>query len=441
VLEQLDRSTAGNAVDVIARVPMVADCADAERLQAETAPPAAGQRAAVDRVRARLSQAMALDRAGRSREALETATAALAAAERSEYPPIVADAALARGRILLARRDIAPAIVELGRARTVALEHRQFAVAVEAAARKLYLEGMHDADVKALQRDAEVFIPLSKALQGEHFAGPLLLNNVGAVYEAAGHRSEATRSFQQARAALSGVEAPDLELTAIDRNLALLTPEPQLREALALGVWQRLGRELGESHLDAIDALEAYGRYVAEPARALPWIARACDDYKKFHPEMIKQRVHCESYRAFLTGERGDHAQERRLYEDIVALAAGTTDEDTVALATLAAGYAGLLRGDRRGAIADLQQAVRLDSPHPDWWVRVRVAHAELGLALAERALGHDREATHHIETALAAYNIAVTMNEEAEYRLRAALARRTLTEIERNPSAGSLRK
>src|SRR5213078_905986 len=117
-------------------------------------------------------------------------------------------------------------------------------------------------------------------------------------------------------------------------------------ESLVRGVWQRLRGELGDSHLETIEALEARGWYIRAPARALPLVADACTAYATFHPEMIPQRVHCESYRAFLTGELGDHAEELRRYEDIAGIAAGTTNPDTAVLATLASGYARLLRDD-----------------------------------------------------------------------------------------------
>ena len=437
-LEQLDRASGNRAVDVVARIPMLADCADIESLRAEVAPPPDAARRAVADVRREISQAIALDHAGRSREALAAATAALQDAERSGYPPIVADAALTQGRILLARRDNKPAIAALGRARSVALEHARFAIAVEAAARKLYVEGIEGAELSALQRDAEVFLPLSKALPGDHFAGPLLLNNLGVVALAASDRGEARRYFQQASAALADVPAPDLELAVIDRNLALLTSDAAVRESLVRGVWQRLRGELGDSHLETIEALEARGWYIRAPARALPLVADACTAYATFHPEMIPQRVHCESYRAFLTGELGDHAEELRRYEDIAGIAAGTTNPDTAVLATLASGYARLLRDDPGGAIAQLQPIARRDAPSPDWWVSVRAAHAELGIGLAELALGHDAEATRHLDRALAGYEEAIPVNEEAEYRLRAARTRRALAAI---PHSGNLRK
>ncbi|HEU4731558.1 MAG TPA: serine/threonine-protein kinase, partial [Kofleriaceae bacterium] len=189
VLAQLDATSAANATDLVARMPDLAECADAERLQADTAPPASlTQRLAVDAARREISHAAALDRAGRSAEAIAAATAATGIAEQSGYPPVVADAVLTHGRILLATEDYERAAASFRRARAIALAQRELSVAVEAAARALYAEGMANADARAAERDAAVLVPLAEGLIGDHVARPLLLNNLGAVYMAAGDR-------------------------------------------------------------------------------------------------------------------------------------------------------------------------------------------------------------------------------------------------------------
>jgi tetratricopeptide (TPR) repeat protein len=188
--------------------------------------------------------------------------------------------------------------------------------------------------------------------------------------------------------------------------------------------------------LKTLEARVSYARYVREPSAAFPLISAACTAYSKFHPEIIEPRVDCESYRAFLAGSLGDHGEELRLYDEIVAIAAGTANADVATRAALAAGYARLLRGDARGAAAALRKVVHTDAGSTYWWERVRAAHAELGIGMAERSLGHPRDARDHLERALAIYNDATMLNEEAEYRLRAALAERTLAEVRREQAA-----
>jgi tetratricopeptide (TPR) repeat protein len=385
-----------------------------------------------------LSESAALDRAGRSTEALAAADRALADAERGSYAPSVAEAALQRGRVLVTRHELRPAVASLLRARTIALEQRMFPVAVEAAARQLFSEGTVDARIALLERDAAMFLPLSAGLVGDHFARPLLLNNIGTLYMAAGDRDAATRYFQDAARALAGVAEPDLELTCIDKNLAMVTRDYKAREELARGVWQRLRAQLGDAHLSTIDAADSYARFVTEPARALVLLGPVCDSYDTFHPSLIELRVYCRSYRAFLAGEAGQREQQLASYDGIVELARGSTDEDVVARSALAVGSAKLLRGDPRGAIAAWQPVATEDARDRNWWIRLRAAHAEVGLGQAEHALGHNAAAMPHFATAMATYREASASNEETEHRFRLAMAERLMREVGGAPKIGN---
>lgn len=445
VLARFDGASASKAVDVIARMPMLGDCADLESLRADVAPPDDPvQRARVAAVRSQLSQAMALDRAGQSTQALAAATATIAQAEQSGYPPIVAESALTQGRILLSRGDATAALAALVRARNLALEHRQFAIAVEAAARAIYLEGGESTDVRLLQRDADVFIPLGKALTGDHFAGPLLLNNLGTAYLAADNRAEATRCFTEAHAGLAG-QRPELELTSIDANLGMMTPDADVREGLFHGVYERFRRELGESHIETLHVLDMYGRFVASPSRAFALASQACASFGKFYPDLIEPRVYCESYRAFLAGVLGDQAEERKIYDEIVSIVShisagssltGPAQKIVAMRAALAAGYSKLLGGEAAAALSEFYKITRLEK-QKQWWLDALVAHAEVGLGLAAHALGREREAARHLTRSIEPYEHAIALNEALEYRQRLLLVRRAIAAL--RPPTGSL--
>jgi serine/threonine protein kinase/tetratricopeptide (TPR) repeat protein len=425
-------TSASNTIDAVARMPRLADCTDLESLAADAPPPSRpAQRTLVEIVRSHISQAMALQRAGHSAEALATASAAVAEAEPAAYPPIVAETALTQGRILLERRQLDRAIPFLHHARDAALRQHQLSIAVEAAARELYSEGMEGADATAIQRIADVFIPLSEGLVGDRLARPLLLSNLGTVYMAAENRPQATQYFQQAHAALAAIDDPDLELTVIDSNLAMVTADATQRESLARSVWDRLRSKLGDSHLATLEALENYGRLVDAPTRALPLIAQACNAYQAFHAELTRLRVRCESDRAFLAGQVGDHVEELRRYDAVAAIAAGATANDIRACSDLAVGYARWLRGDNHGAVLALQRVVEADSQSTHWWVQARAAQAELGLGLAEQSLGRLTVAAGHLSRAIAVYRRVVTLHEWTEYRHRLALAQRALAALQ----------
>ncbi|HEY0479470.1 MAG TPA: serine/threonine-protein kinase [Kofleriaceae bacterium] len=426
VLRRTDRATAVNVLDVAARLPELDACADVARLQAEAEPPATAQRPSVDAIRGGLARAAALDRAGRSEEARNLARASAADAEQLGYAPLIAEASLLHGTILLRRSEFAAATAPLSRARGVGLEHRLLALAVEAGARQLYVEAMQDNRHTDLLRDAALLEPISRGLAGDHFARPLLLNNIGTVQMADGDRASARRSFDDAHAALQGVASPDLELTCIDKNRAMLTPDPAERTRLARGVWERRRDALGEHHLFTLDGLDSYARYEADPEAAWGILAEECAGYDA-HPELIGLRMYCHSYRAFLTEYRGDAQGAQAIYLDIARLAEHAAVRDSF-WGELATGHSRRLAGDAAGAIAAFAPVFAACSESRDWWVRYRAADAELGWGLAEQARGHVEEAGRHLHHAATMYDEIALHNEETEFRLRAALARRAIS-------------
>lgn len=424
VLGHTERTTAVNVPDVAARLPALDDCADADRLQAEAAPPnTTALRVQVDEIRTRLAHAAALDRGGHSELARDLAGTAAEAAEQAGYAPLIAEAALLHGTILLRRTEFATATIPLGRARAVALEQRLLALAVEAGARQLYAEAMQDNRRADLLRDAAMLEPISRGLTGDHFARPLLLNNIGTVHMADGDRAAALRSFQAARAALQGVASPDLELTCIDKNLAMLTPDPAERIRLARDVWERRRAILGEYHLTTLDSLDSYARLEADPAVAHEFVTATCAGYDTYHPDVVQLRVYCNSYRAFLTEYRGDPQAARAIYADIARLAADHPDPDVTFWGELATGHGRRLAGDPAGAIVAFAPVARAFGGSTDWWVLYRAADAELGIGLSERLRHDDAAARQHLHRAAELYDHIATKNEETEFRLRAALA------------------
>ena len=437
MVERLDAASAGNALEIVARTPRIEACADIDALQAATAQPAASLHQAVDAARTAISQAMGADRAGRSGEAAVAAQDAVAAAERTGYPPVVAEANLALGRILMDRDDDPRALAALHRARNVALEHSLPAAAVEAAARVLYLEGLHAPDPSAIRHEAEIFLPISKSIAGDHFARPLLLNNLGTAYMAAELRVEATGYFQQAHAALPGVAERDLELVFIDKNLAMVTHDDREREALAESVWRRLDAALGAHHLKTLDALLSYAQYVAAPERAIVLLARACTGYDQNHPEMVFRRIECRRYHAFLAGERGEREVQQRLDDEIVALIAAMRPGAFAVDAALAVAEARLSRGDAQGAAAAFAPVASTEVAGLPWWRRFPVARAELGLGRAKRKLGLPVEAARHLAHSVALFEALLAQSELVEYRHGRDAAARELREVRQRLAGG----
>jgi predicted Ser/Thr protein kinase len=425
VISRTDRATAGNVLDVVVRLPALDQCADVERLQAVAALPATdAQRGQVDAIRARLARAAALDRAGRSRPARDLAKEAADEAERVAYAPLIAEATLLHGTILLRRNELAAATAPLARARAVALAQRLLALAVEAGARQLHVEARQNNRHADLLRDAAMLEPISRGLPGDHFARPLLLSNIGTVHLADGDRIAARRSFEEARAALQGVASPDLELTCIDQNLAMLTPEPAERIKLARGVWERRRDVLGEQHLTTLEGLDLYARFEVDPRSAYELIVATCAGYDTYHPELVELRANCNSYRAFLADYQRDSTEARVTYAEVARLVAAHPDPAVSSWGQLATGHARRLEGDAAGAIAAFIPVARAYGNSPDWWMRYLAADAELGVGLAEQLRHNPAAADPHLRRAAELYDDAATHSEKTEFRLRAARAR-----------------
>ncbi len=435
VLGRIDPAAVSRAVDVAVGLPPVADCGDLDRVEREGAlPVSAAARAQVTVLEARMGHAETLERVGRAREALAAVVAIVADARRVGHPPLLVDMLLAEGRLRLMRRELVEARVPLAAAKDLALEHGLFAAAVIAGARLIYVDGQEGRALDSLLGEAGVFEPISRGLRGDRFARPLLLNSIGVLHMSRGQREPARAAFEAALAAREAVGGDDLELTSIDKNLAMITADPVAREARAREVWVRLRDRLGAQHLLTIQALYVYAHYVVDPTEALRLASDACGDYQRFHAELIPSRAACVSYAAFLTAETGDAAGAARLYDEVVAFAAGSEDEDAVAWRGLAAGHLGLSRGEDSAALAHFE-AIRVGSAgRTDWWERQRTAHALLGAALAERALGRTRDALAHLDEAAAIYTEITALNESVDNHQRLAIARRAAAAIRDEP-------
>jgi len=424
-LGRVDRESRLRAREVVAGLPPVADCGDLDLLAGEVEPPSAEIRGWVATLEARLAGAVALEHLGRSSDALGIVRALVPEARRAGYPPVLADALLTEGRILLFREDRAGARVPLAAAEELSFEHGMLARGVVAAARRIYVDAMRGDDLAGLLRQAGVIEPLSRGLR-DGFARPLLLNNLGVLHMALQQREQARASFEQARAAVAGVRQPDLELTTIDRNLAMLTTDADERAALVKRVWERRRAALGDAHLSTLEVLLSYAKYLPDPGKALPVVREACARYREAHPELRTPRAECQAYQAFVTSELGDLLGAAALFDDVVAVFADGASDGAHIAHRLAMGHAAWCRGDAAAARAAFAEVLRIATGDA-WWVRGAAAQAHLGIGLAWRTADPPRAAIDHLERAVATYQDLAGLNEDVESKQRLALARLTL--------------
>lgn len=418
VVLRSDAASLGNVMDVVARMPPVARCSDLERLRSDVELPEGDQlRAQVQLVRGKIAVAEALARAGRSEEARTAADDAVASAKQTPYAPVHVEAALAQSRTLMSFGELEAALQPLALARSAALEHAMIPAAVEAGARLVYVENMLDARRTHIERDAAVFEPLSKARSCAGFARPLLLNNLGVAHLAAGDRERAFAYFQQARAAVRDVANPDLELTVIDRNLAMLTPDDAVRGQLTTNVVDRLRAALGPTHPSTLEALSVAAAYTVDPAQAYALEVAATEAYRSSHPTLVRTAAMTEAWRAFLASELDDRERARADYRTAVARLNESSDADLAIMRSLVVGELALLEDDHAAAELAFSHVRTARSASVAWWERMDLLRAEVGLGAVALAQGEHADAVAHLEIAVAGLPSIIAMNENVFYR------------------------
>jgi eukaryotic-like serine/threonine-protein kinase len=428
VLEELDAGSLGHVVQVVERLPSVPYCADREALAAEVPPPDdAALAARVQALRARLRRVDALESAGRYPEALAAARAMVDEAGALQHGPVVAEALLAEGRSAMMIRPaaFAGAIAPLRRAAEIGIEHRMWALAVEALARRFYVQAMQAENPAEIQGLIPVAEALSKQVADRGFARTLLLNNIGTVYMAQGDRERARGYFEQALEELARAPEVALELTSVRKNLAMLTPDVARRAGLMQQELERLERELGESHPWTLDLRIAYAHYTPDPQRARDLLAPACAMYERFHDEQLGSWISCLYYLGYLSAELGDHETASRSLARAAELGASGAVPDELAWDDLARGYSLHDRGEHQAALAELRAVRDRFAPRTrEWWLAQRVAHARLGMGLIEQALGRHRAASEELEAAASTFEELRGKNQDVEHEQRLAQAR-----------------
>jgi tetratricopeptide (TPR) repeat protein len=437
VIEELDARSLGHVVQVVERLPSLPYCADREALAAEVPPPDdAALAARVQELRSRLRRVDALESAGRYPEALAAARAMAGEAGGLHHGPVEAEALLAEGRSAMMIRSaaFAGAIAPLRRAAEIGIEHRMWALAVEALARRFYVQAMqaeNPAEIKSLIPVAEA---MSKQVADRGFARTLLLNNIGTVYMTQGDRERARRYFEQALEELERAPEVPLELTGVRRNLAMLTPDVARRASLMQQELERLERALGESHPWTLELRIAYAHYTPDPEQARALLVPACEMYERFHDDQLGSWISCLYYLGFLSSELGDHETASRSLARAAALGTAGAVPEELAWDDLARGYSLYHRGEHEGALAELRAVRDRFLARTGWWFAQRAAHARLGMGLIEQALGRHHAASEHLQAAASTFEELRGKNQDVEHEQRLAQARvalaRSLAEL-----------
>jgi hypothetical protein len=373
------------ALTAARELPSPAGCAGDD--DSPVAPPPAGAQPMVAAVAPLVARAQVLAAAARP-EAADVAERTLAAAQDTGYAPLIARAALARGRAAVELGEGEPvARAALARAVDMALRASDDELAVEAYARLIYAVGRQGGDTVDAWTTMEAIAARTGA-RGR-LGRALLYNNKAAARLAEDDRDGARELLR--RAAEAAPDGPrgdgDIELVAIPFNLALVAGSPGEREAAAGAALQSTEALLGPTHPDALRARVLLATLTRDPAAAAALLDAACAGYARWHPERAATQAACWYERGWLAETRGDRAAARAAMTRAAAVAPAASH-----LSAIAAGYLAAI-GDAEfsGAARDLTAIATADAASHAWWQRGQAAQARAALAIGWDRRGDPR--------------------------------------------------
>jgi tetratricopeptide (TPR) repeat protein len=219
VLEQADEQVLQKAPQATASLRPLARCADADALRAQVPPPEDATTAGkVDTVRKQLAQARALHGAGKYKDGLKVADAAVDEAARLGYDPLQAEARLTQGRLKESLGDYPGSETSLEASFFFASATRHDDVASESAALLTAVVGYrlarHDEGLQwGRHADAAV-----ERVGRDGVEEALLLHSRSAVLRAKGDREAAVADGERALEIRERVLGPDHHLVARSLN-------------------------------------------------------------------------------------------------------------------------------------------------------------------------------------------------------------------------------
>jgi eukaryotic-like serine/threonine-protein kinase len=392
-LSRADARVVHKAVQAAAGLTQISTCRDPQLLARLPPPPTEHQQALQD-VRAELSRAAVLERAGKYDAARELAARALDRATALGWPPLIAAAQQRLGFVLERSGAYAEAEAELETAFFAAANAGAIEVQAASADKLLFTVGLrlarHD-DGLRWGRHAEVALAALGETEGLRIAGHL--DKLAIVHAARGDYDEAEALHERALAlkiATLGEDHPDVasslnNLAAVHQSTAAWAKAKPLHER-ALAIREQT---LGPDHPDVAMSLanlgvvaDATGDYAAARRlheRALAIRERALGPE---HPEVAATLNNLANVREAM----GDHAEAAALFERALVIQERELGPEHPEVATSLANLA-LVRvatGDLRAARALQERALAirekaLGPDHPE----VAASLDNLGLVLA----------------------------------------------------------
>jgi tetratricopeptide (TPR) repeat protein/predicted Ser/Thr protein kinase len=390
-------------------------CADVRALASNLEPPSPALAGPVTAIEGRIERARVQLAAGHADEARTGGADAVAAARAIGYRPLLAEALLVEGHALMATEDRGAAVARLTEATTLGLASGSEAIAIEAWARRAWVEGTGGHPEAALA-GLDVIDALATRTSSA-FARALLHNNVGSVELGRGHRAAARALFERALDDAKPVTgAGAVELVMIRTNTAIASDDPQRRDELLADAHAELARLLGDNHPDTLVVQWIRATTIASFTRAAELLAAVCRNRER-HAWLARATTPCWVELADLTSELGDHSAALAALDHAMELGADTNSETPEA-----DGYRRLWRGDARTAATAFETALAKFPVRPGepWYRAYTRGRLSLGLG---RALAAQQEPS----AATAAFERSIAVLEPIARNQRAAAIDRRL--------------
>ncbi|MBZ5711641.1 protein kinase domain-containing protein [Nannocystis pusilla] len=395
-----------DAARLVARLPAVGACTDAGIAEAEAARP---DDPLLARAAAALADELSAARThhhGGDEVAAERMTATVVAkARRLELRPLLAEALLLRGHVLAAVDQLDDAREAMREAVVHALATRRDALAAEALAVQLFLDGQLDARAKALAA-----APMARAL-AERLVAPAaalarLDNNLGTLAFHAGELDEARAYFERATAELARVEDPDrIELANYQANLALSTRDPAAKHDGFTRAIAVLSGALGMDHLETLHLRLRHGLHEADLTQGAAILAAVCPRLRALYPEVHSSCASCFQRLGLTEAELGRDEAALAAFRAVPGCLGAPGNhmqaEHFAVLGARSGAAIAWIEARPAEALALADDALARAEPHQAmWWVALEVAELQVLRGRALVALGRTTDARVTLERA-----------------------------------------
>jgi hypothetical protein len=331
-------------------------------------------------------------------QAVERAEAAVGAADKLGYTPLIARALWVEGVALSERKRFGEAATVLARAADRAFAARDHRTAILAYAQELHA-ATRETDPARRPNDAAALpgaIPIVTAIAdglgppGSHERA-FLYNSIGTVHLMGEDRASARRAFEQASREQAH-SSNQVDLGWIWANLAIVTDDPAERERLFGRATIELERTYGPDHPSVLSSRLQAAYLTPDADRASAAMMSLSRRYAALHPHQVERLANYWFEIGQIMEERDNPVG---VLDAFVELPAGR--EET----RIANGYLLLMNGKHGDAIAEMTRFADEQTTVDHLWRKMRASDALYVAGKAELALRRTTDAVVTLRRAL----------------------------------------